>query len=63
MAHHNPKIRDIRLIGTETEPLLQITFVDGHELTYDTQHLQRFVSDTLDWSLLMNDLAQDRRGA
>lgn len=49
VARLNPKILDIRLIGTEHEPLLQITFVDGHELTYDTQHLQRFVSDTLDW--------------
>jgi hypothetical protein len=63
MAHLNPKILDIRLMGTEDEPLLQISFVDGMELTYDTQHLQRFVSDALDWSLLMNDLAADRRGA
>jgi hypothetical protein len=51
------------LVGTEADSLLRIEFVDGTELVYDTTSLQRFASDLVDWSLLLNDLAADRRGA
>jgi hypothetical protein len=65
MPHHNPKILDIRLIGTESEPHIEIQYVDGTVHTWDASHFQRFVSDTIDWALLMDDLLVDRqeRGA
>jgi hypothetical protein len=63
MAHHNPKILEMVLIGTEDDPLLKMTFVEDVELIFDTRGLHRFISDSLDWSLLMDDLEADRRGA